>query len=143
MSAKKKGRTAATKTVERMNRGRLKVRPTRKGKAAKKAKAEATNGEALSAKVLEKALSDLSAGVVGVRELGISLGFVSGAPLRRQLREQFGADAYARAIAEGREARAAVAKARKGAAPDEAPAKKGRAKKGGAKKGSRRAAKKS
>jgi len=78
---------------------------SKKGTQKKAAKAATTNGDKLSAKVLQEAMRDLEAGTAGIRELGISLGFSSGAPLRKALKESVGDAVYAKVIAAGREAR--------------------------------------
>src|SRR5688500_599820 len=75
----------------------------------KAAKAVTTNGAELSAQVLEKALHELEAGVVGIKEAGIALGFTSGAPLRKALREMVGTDRYQAVIDSGRSVRGVAA----------------------------------
>lgn len=77
-----------------------------KARTEKKVKdANEENGTKLTAKALEQAAQALERGEVGIKELGVRLGFRSGAPLRAALREMLGEEKYAEVIAAGRAVR--------------------------------------
>jgi hypothetical protein len=79
-------------------------------KTTKRTEQAATNADTkLTPSALKQALANLEAGTAGIREAGIALGYKSGAPLRKALREAFGDAAYQKAIDAGRSVRGVAA----------------------------------